>query len=524
VTPEARRRRVLRPVLASGLVIGVAACSFAPAPETPATVAELPPDYSFDAPAGEYEPLEWWEAFEDPVLDELVDTALTANLDLYEAAGRLEELRNRYRIARSALFPSLSLNADATRSSTPSNTGLGGQIGGEDAAPGDSTGGLPPGVSFEFPDRFEFTTYSASLGFSYEFDFWGRVRNETGAASRDFMASRADFETVRLGVIASTVSTYFEIVSLREQVRLLEENVDILGERSELTDARYQRGLTGSFELYTIRQLYRTAQADLPVVRTQLDDAEGRLAVILGRYAGRIDDLLPPALAPAVGTTPVAPGLPVRLLEGRPDVIAAQERVESARLRVGARRAEQLPTISLNGNVGFQSSEPADLFRADQWFVNLIGGLVAPIFQGGRIRANIGVAEAQYDQFLAAYVRTVLTAYQEVRTSLSAFENSLERYARTLDQIADAEASLNTQLQRFQGGVGDYVSYLDARVNLISARRTFVEVERGLAESRLAVHRSLGGAWTAPETETETAADEPQRMDADSPDAGSGDR
>lgn len=511
------------PLIGSLLFAG--ACSFAPPPETPALVTELPDDFAAPASVGDYEPLRWWETFEDPVLGELIDTALLANLDLREAAGRLEELRNRYRIARSALFPSVSLNGDVTRSSTPSNTGLGGSLGGD--SPGDSSGVLPPGISFELPDRFEFTTYSASLGFAYELDFWGRNRNESSAAARDFTASRADFETLRLGVIASTISTYFEIVSLRERVALLEENVDLLSERADLTDLRYQAGLTGSFELYSIRQLYRTAQGDLPVVRTQLADAEGRMAVILGRYAGRIGDLLPADLTPGVDESPVPSGLPVALLEGRPDVIAARERVESTRLRVGARRAEQLPSISLNGNVGFQASEPATLFRADQWFLNLIGGIVAPIFQGGRIRANIGVAEAQYDQSMAAYVRTVLTAYSEVRVSLIAFDNALERYRRVSDQLADAEASRTTQLQRFQRGVGDYVSYLDARVNLVAARNAFVDAERGLAEARLAVHRALGGAWVGPNVDrTANGArrdrDERATNEIESPAAGSG--
>jgi multidrug efflux system outer membrane protein len=478
----------------AAVVLGATACSFAPPPETPATVTELPQDFSTEVVAGDYAPFRWWETFGDPMLMDLVDTALIANLDLREAAGRLEELRSRYRIARSALFPSVNLNADANRSSTPANTGLGGVIGGEGdgGAPSDSTGS---GISFAFPSRFDFTTYSASLGFAYELDFWGRARNDTNAASHDYLATRADLETLRMAVVGSTISAYFEIMALREQVRLLEEDVDVLRERAELTEARYQRGLTGSFELYTIRQLYRTTQASLPLVRTQLEDAEGRLAVLLGRYAGRIGDLLPDDIDPSIDRTPVPAGLPVSLLDGRPDVIAASERVESARLRVGARRAEQLPTISLNASVGFQSSNPVNLFRADQWFANVIGGLFAPVFQGGRIRANIGVADAQYDQAQASYVRTVLTAYYEVRTSLVAFDNALERFARTEDQLADAEASLAAQLQRFQRGVGDYVSYLDARVNLSSARTAYVGAERGLAEARLGVHRSLGGAW-----------------------------
>ncbi|MFV1988197.1 MAG: TolC family protein, partial [Gemmatimonadota bacterium] len=191
------RDRTARVFWLVGLAAGATACSFAPEPETPATVAELPADFSTAATAGAYEPLRWWETFADPTLGELIDTALLANLDLREAAGRLEELRSRYRIARSAAVPAISLALDGSRSSTPANTGLGGQLGPDTGVPGDSIGG---GIPFQFPDRFDFTTYSASLGFSYELDFWGRVSNESNAAARDFMASRADLETVRLAV------------------------------------------------------------------------------------------------------------------------------------------------------------------------------------------------------------------------------------------------------------------------------------------------------------------------------------
>ncbi|WP_419163456.1 efflux transporter outer membrane subunit [Candidatus Palauibacter sp.] len=488
--------RGLRPGGALLLVALAGACTFAPRPRTPVQVAEMPEVYDVEASRADGDAGGWWQAFADPTLDRLIDTALTENFDLREAIARLEELRHRYRIARAPLFPALSLNGDANRSSTPANTGLGSQFG-----DGDGDGAGIPGLAFSFPDRFEFTTYSASLGFSYELDFWGRLRNESGAAVRDFLASRGDAETVRLTVIASTISTYLEIVSARAQLAVAEDNVDLLRERAELTQERYQSGLTNTFELYAIRQQYRTAESNLPGLRTAVDDAEGRLALILGRYAGTIEDLLPADLAPAVDTTPIPAGLPASLLAERPDVMAALERVEAARLRVGARRAELLPTISLNGSGGFQSSEVTNLLYVDQWFTNLIGGIVAPIFQGGRLRANLGVAWAQYDQSLIAYARTVLGAYREVRTSLRQFENERERHAQVVEQVADARASLENQLQRYRSGVGNYVEYLDARVNLNGAETTLALAERGMGEARLAVHRALGGAWVAQDIE-----------------------
>ncbi len=483
-----RTARVLT-AAAVGSVL-VAGCSFAPPPRSPETVVALPDGWDAPRASGESQPVRWWRSFEDPTLDRLVEAALDANLDLREALARMEELRARYRIARAPLFPSISLNGDASRTSTPANTGLGGQLEEGGAVPDSVTG-----FGFSFPDRFDFTTYSASIGFAYELDFWGRLRNDGSAAVRDFLASRADAETVRLGVIASTVATYFEIATLRRQVALAAENVDLLGERADITEERYRRGLVDSFELYAIRQQFRNAQSEFPGLRSQLDDAEGRLAVILGRYAGQLEGLLPGELDPHPDPTPIPAGLPVTLLTSRPDVLAAAERMDAARLRVGARRAERLPTLSLNGAVGFQASDPANVFRPDQWFLNLVGGLVAPLFQGGRLVANVRVADAQYSQAMIGYARTVLNAYREVRTSLRAFDHARERYARVRDQVEEARASLGYQRERYRRGVGEYLAYLDARRNLVGAETTLAEAERGLAEARLAVHRALGGAW-----------------------------
>lgn len=489
---RARRAAARAGVALAGVALA-SGCSFAPAPEPQPLVQELPDRFeqAQATPAGDtvrYDPTRWWLSFNDPALEALVDTALAANLDLREAVGRVEEVRNRYRIARSGFYPQISVGADVAFSSTPANTGLGGQFGG-----GDGEGA--PASPFAGVDRFEFTTYSASLGLSYELDFWGRVSNDTKAAISDFFATRADYETARLGMIATTISTYLEVVELRRQVELTRLQVDLLRERSELTDERYLRGLVTSFELYTIRALYQSVQAGLPGLESRSFEAEGRLAILLGRYAGQLDELIGAASGPVLDLEPVPVELPASLLEQRPDVVAATQRVEAARYRIGARRAELLPAISINATAGLQGGEVGNLFRIDQHFLNLVGNLFAPLITGGRLRANVGVAEAQYEQQLAAYLRTVLTAFKEVETSLLSLEKEKERYAFLEEQRESAEASVDFQLRSFQRGVGSYLEYLDARRNLVTVETGLANAERSLADARLAIHRALGGAW-----------------------------
>jgi len=482
--------------LSAALAILAAGCSFAPESREPTTVLHLPAEYAAapmdsaaaaDSIRDAREAERWWTVYEDPVLEALVDTALAANLDLREAVARVEEVRQRYRIARADLYPQIGLSADGTYQDAPTNAGFAGQIGGG--------GEQPPGQPSLFPDRFQYDTWTAALGFSYEIDFWGKFRNQTKAAISDFLASEGDYETARLAVIAATIATYAEMVELRRQVELTTFSVDILRERSELTNERYYSGLVTTFELYTIQSLYRNTEATLPVLESAYEDAKGRLAILLGRYAGTIDDLVGEDEAPAVVLDPVPADLTAALLEQRPDVWSAWQRMEAARYRIGSSKAQLYPQIRLDATVGLQAGSFADLFRIDQYFFNLVGGLLQPIFQGGRLRANVGVTEAQFQAAAANYVRTVLTAFKEVQVSLVNLDKQAERYESLRRQTTSAAGSVDYQLRSFQRGVGNYIAYLDARQNLASAEINLAAAERSLADARLAVHRALGGAW-----------------------------
>jgi outer membrane protein TolC len=194
--------------------------------------------------------------------------------------------------------------------------------------------------------------------------------------------------------------------------------------------------------------------------------------------------------------TDVPPAVPVRLLEQRPDVRAAARRLDAARYRIGARKAELFPSITISATGGLQSSSVENILDIDQYFTNFVGGLLAPIFAGGRLRANVRVAAAQYEQQVAAFSRTLLTAVKDVETGLVNLANERRRYEVLLEQREDARASLDLQIQRFRQGVGDYVAYLDARTSFVSAERAVSDAERRLTNARVTLHRALGGTWT----------------------------
>ena len=219
--------------------------------------------------------------------------------------------------------------------------------------------------------------------------------------------------------------------------------------------------------------------------------------MLLGGYRSKLDAIVPQSLAPASLADPVAAGVPADLLFQRPDVRAAGLRLDAARFTIGARRAELLPSLSLSGTIGVQSSKADGLFNVDQWFRNLLGNLTAPIFQGGRIRSNIALAHAQFSQAAAAYGRSVVTAVYEVEAALTALANEDRRHAFLASQREEAQASLALQSERYTSGVAGYTDYLDALRTLLNVESTLAAASRDLALARLAVHRALGGDWTS---------------------------
>ena len=473
----------------------VAACSLAP----PAPLLEAALDRSQDdagtGAEGRYEQLEWWKSFADPVLDQVMEAALDSSFDLAEAVARVDQARARARIAAAARFPTAQASLGASRFDAPTNAGLGAQL--------DELGlgaDVTEAFGFTLPDRLDLTTYSLGADFAYEADFWGRHRNAALAAGAEHLASEADFQAVRIGILAETVATYLEIVDLRCQRRLAGEMAAILEEQASLAATGYQRGLTDIRDLYAAQRSLADAQAELPRMSGRLADAEGRLWILLGGHRADLGRLLPDALEPAATPAAMPVGVPADLLAQRPDVSAARQRVEAARLALGARRAALLPSLSLSGSIGLQATESSEWFDPDQWFESLSANLLLPVFQGGRLRGNVALAEAQLAQAAAAFGRSVVTAVNEVEAALAGFESSGRRLTllTRLLEAATAEAAL--QERRYLAGVADYGSYLGAAQLLVSAESALAGGKRDLGYARLALHRALGGVWAADES------------------------
>lgn len=468
----------LSALLALALSAALSACiSMAPKQRIPENVAQLPTAYAAADATGEYRPAAWWRTFEDETLDALVAEALRDNLNIAEAAARVERARAQARLAGSALFPAIEASGSTNYSDSPLSGSALGEF----------------GIGF---DRLVIENYSLGLGASYEIDLFGRARDDWRASRADMLAAREDFRAVQLATAAEAISTYFEIVDARRQIELALLGADVLDDRVERTEERYQRGLVESFELYQVRQQLRDLEASLPLRESALDGAEGRFAILLRDYPESLKARLAGPLRPRLVFEAVPAGLPSELLAQRPDVAAAWQRLEAARLTIGARRAERFPSLGINGTAGAQGGQPGNATNFNSnWAVSLASGIVAPIFDGGRISANVKVARATYDERAAAYARFVLNAYREADFAIGDYQEKRQRYRLIMAQLADAEASRDLQARRYQSGVGTYIAYLDALRAVYQVRSSLSEAGRDVALARLGVHRALGGDW-----------------------------
>lgn len=491
--PEPRVERALCSWLAFLAAVTLAGCS-ALMPESPSTtdaLTDLPESYAPGQDASPHKPLGWWESFNDPTLNQVVEAALASNFDLRQAVARVEQARARARIARAAVFPLVTPSLAATDFEIPTNAGIGAQLDELGLGPD-----LIEGFGFTLPDSIQLRTFSLSTEFAYEADFWGRNRKDALAAGAERLASEADFSTARISVLAETIGTYLEVVDSRRQRRLAQDMVEVLEQRVAFIENRYERGLVDALALYALRRELRDAGIRLPQLEAATADAQARLWILLGGYGEELSNLLPDEATLSPRPESVSVGVPADLLTQRPDVAAAQQRMQAARFSLGARRAELLPSLSLSGVIGLQSTDSNELFDPDQWFHNLSLNLLGPTFQGARRRANVAFAEARLQEAAAAFGQSVVTAVNEVEAALAGLEASQNRYALFTSHLEEAEAEARLQEQRFTSGVGRYDELLAASQLLIAARSALSEAGRELGLSRLLLHRAVGGAWT----------------------------
>ena len=447
----------------------IAGCTIGPDYVRPAV--DVPSAWRIDYAAGaELANTRWWEAFGDPVLNDLIDTSLRGNVDVRIAAARVDQFIGSLRSTRAQLFPQIGYGADASRLRASTV----------------SVQALPPGVENYF------TVYEASLGATWQIDLFGRVRRLTEAAQAQVYASEQGRRGVVLTLVTSVASSYIALRALDRQLEIAQATARSYAETARIFSSRFKAGLVSQTEVSQIDSQYQQALAAVPAIEQAIAAQENLISLLQGRSSGpvprgrAIDALLAPA---------IPSDLPSTLLERRPDVLQAEQNLVAANANVGAARAQYFPNIALTGALGSASTAMGTFLTAaaSTWF--LAASVAGPIFTFGAIEGQVASAEAQAQQAIGFYQQTILTAFRETNDALVGAQKKVEESARQSQRVRSLREFSRLSRLKFEKGASSYLDVLVADNELFAAELSAVNTLAERYAQIVGVYRAMGGGW-----------------------------
>ena len=481
-------------VIAAALLTG---CTFGPNYKRPQV--DVPANFRAPEPlpapqAASFADLKWFEVFQDEKLQDLIRTALVQNFDLRDAVTRVEQARANLGITRSNQIPQVSASSElnVTRTSR------------------DGAFALPPGIPFQQNRNFG----QAGLNLlSFELDIWGRLRRATEAARADLLNAEETRKAVVSTLVSQLAADYLQLRELDYELEISETTLKNRQDFLQLTQQRQVGGVATLLDLRQAEQLVETAAASIPTTRQQIEQTENQIDLLLGQNPGtvsrgrsnarppdqfvRIGDTLIPTMNTLIDQhiPDVPTGLPSALLERRPDIRAAEQALVAANANIGVAKAAYFPQITLTGSIGGQSSTLSNLFSGPNGTWSFVPQLTQPIFTAGRLRSNVRLAEAQRDQALVAYERSIQTAFSDVSNALIAHQRTRETRVEQERLVATLEDRKRLAYVRYQGGVDTQLNALDADRDLFATELTLAQVRYSELVSVVQLYKALGGGW-----------------------------
>jgi outer membrane protein, multidrug efflux system len=471
----------LKPPLWAAIAVA-AGCAVGPDYHKPP--ADVPPDWQAPTPWHEAAPNDaalkgdWWLLFQDDTLNPLVERALTGNQNLHIAAARLEQAREEVTVVRADMFPMIGLSADAARGKTSANRPLS-----EYSVPNQST----------VQNNFE-----VGPSVNYEVDLFGRVRREVEGARATAQQAEADFENTRLILTAQLVTDYFALRELDAEIEVVRHSLQLQGDALGFITSRHDLGFATGLDLAQQQALVESSAAQLELLDNQRSQFEHAIATLIGTPA---PSFTIPRAVPTLPLPVIPVGLPSDLLQRRPDVASAERSMAAANARIGVARAAYYPSIFLGSgfgqpNAGWQSNTLAALFDAPSalWSFGLSASQT--LFDAGKTRANVRIANEDYSAAVAFYRQTVLTAMEEVENGITGLA-SLHRAVTQADaSVKSAQDAFDIATVRYKGGVDTYLEMITTQQTLLTNQRQAVQVRGQQFATAVYLVKALGGAWS----------------------------
>ncbi len=446
-------------VLAAVAAVLAGGCAWTPKPVT--APVELPAAFSA---TGEAEPPDhWWRAFDDEGLDALIEEALTGNFALWAVRDRLDQARAVARRSGADLWPSLDGRAGVSREVERT---------------------ARTGRDYE-------TSYSLGVLAGYEVDLWGRIRATRGAALLEARAREQDLQAAAISLAATVARTWYQWVETRARQDLVAEQLATNRRYLDVITLQFRKGRAGATDVLQQKQLVERTQGEL----IRLQSAEAALAHALAVLAGRAPGALQWPAATTLPDLPPLPatGVPAAWVHRRPDVAAAARRVQAADGQLAAAIADQFPRLSLSADAATAAGRVGDLF--DNWFASLAANLTAPLFEGGRLRAEVDRTRAVAAEALHAYGQAVVVSLAEVEDALVRERRQGEYVASLAEQLALARQATDQTLENYTKGTTDFLRYLTALQSYQSLQRQYLAARLELVLGRIELYRALAGGW-----------------------------
>jgi multidrug efflux system outer membrane protein len=416
--------------------------------------------------------LKWFEIFKDERLQKLIREALESNYDLRDAIVRVDAARATLGVTRADQFPNIGVSTNITTSRT-------------------SAGG-----AFVLPQAFEQQRTFGSVALnllSFEADIWGRLRSATQAARADLLASDENRKTVVMAVVGDVAGAYFNLLELDMELGIAERTLTTRQESLNLIRNRERNGLATLLEVRQGEQLVYNAEQVIPNLEQRIEQTENQISLLLGRNPGPITrgrSLTEQEQPPAVPT-----GLPSALLERRPDISAAEQKLVAANAIIGVAKAAYYPRISLTGFLGSQSSQLSNLFSGPMGVWQFVPQVAQPIFTAGRTRSNVELSAAQEQLALNQYERSIQTAFREVSDTLVQYQKVREIRATQEKLVATLQDRSRLSYLRYRGGVDTLLNALDADRDLFGAELGLAQTRRDELLTLVQLYKALGGGW-----------------------------
>jgi multidrug efflux system outer membrane protein len=408
----------------------------------------------------------WWEVFQDPQLQSLIRTALKNNYDVRIAASRVLQAQAQLGITRADQLPSLGVGGNIVSQQSP-------QI-----------GPIP---------AYEVTQGQLTATAAYNFDFWGKYRRATEAARANLLANEWAQKEVTASLVANLATAYFQLREMDLELEISKRTFNSRNDSLQLTQTLEQHGINSLLDVRQSEQLVYTAATEIPDFERQIAQQENAISILLGNNPGDVPRGLKLTEEPHAPEVPA--GIPSALLERRPDVREAEQNLVAANAQIGVARAAYFPQISLTGSAGYESPALSNLFTGPAGIWNLAASVTQPIFEGGRLKSNVRLAEAQHEQILLTYQQTIQGAFRDVSNGLVAYRKYREFRIQQEHLLASAQDASRLSEVRFKAGTTDYLEVLTNETNSFSAELGLAQAQANELVALVQLYQALGGGW-----------------------------